>query len=91
MNKYHIDEQRAFNFEISAICAYFRRRILKLTLHELSKRSGIPISTLSSFEQGRSSNLRYIYLYLVSCETEQQKNIFIQSIDEILERNFYND
>lgn len=91
MNKYNIDKQRRFNFEVSSICAYFRRRILKITLHELSKRSKVPVSTLSTFEQGRSSNLRYIYLYLVSCETQQQKNIFIDSIDELLERNYYND
>lgn len=91
MNKYNIDQQRRFNFEVSSICAYFRRRILKMTLYELSKRSKVPVSTLSTFEQGRSSNLRYIYLYLVSCETKQQKNIFIDSIDELLERNYYND
>lgn len=91
MNKYNVDKQRRFNFEISAICGYFRREVLKITLHDMSKRSGVPISTLSSFEMGRSSNLRYIYLYLISCRTEQQKNIFVNSVNRILERNYYND
>lgn len=91
MNKYSIHEQRRFNFEISALCGYFRRKVLKLTLHEMSNISNIPVSTLSSFEMGRSSNLRYIYLYLVSCETEQQKNIFVDSIEGILDRSYYND
>ena len=89
MKKYNIDKQRRFNFEISTICAYFRRHVLKMTLHELSSRSNVPISTLSSFEMGHSSNLRYIYLYLISCETDKQKNIFIDSIDKLLERNYY--
>ena len=86
MKKYNVDKQRRFNFELSSICAF-----LKITLHELSNRANVPVSTLSSFEMGRSSNLRYIYLYLVSCETDKQKNIFIDSIDKLLERNYYND
>ena len=84
MNKYSIVKQRRLNFEVSSICAYFRRRVLKMTLHELSKRSKVPVSTLSTFEQGRSSNLRYVYLYLVSCETQQQKNIFIDTHTKII-------
>lgn len=88
MEKYNIEEQRRFNSELSEICAYFRKHVLKVTLKELSKRTNIPISTLSSFEHGYSSNLRYIYLYLVSCETENQKNIFLSCVDSILERNY---
>ena len=91
MNKYSIEQQMKFNFEISALCAYFRKKVIRLTLHEMSKKSGIPVSTLSSFEQGRSSNLRFLYLYLVSCETQQQKNIFLDSVRRILDRSFYND
>lgn len=84
-------KQKQFNFEVSSICGYFRRNVLKITLRDLSKLSDIPISTLSSFEMGRSSNLKLIYVYLVSCETPQQKNIFIDSIDSILNRGFYYD
>lgn len=91
MSKYNINQQMKFNFEISALCAYFRKKVLRLTLHEMSTISGVPVSTLSSFEQGRSSNLRFIYLYLVLCETQQQKNIFIDSIRGILDRSFCND
>lgn len=83
--------QRQFNYEVSSICGYFRRNVLKMTYRDLSKLTGIPISTLSTFEMGRSSNLKFIYVYLVSCETAQQKNIFIDSIDSILNRGFYYD
>ena len=89
--KYSMTKQRQFNFEVSTICGYFRKHVLKMTFKDLSKLSGIPVSTLSAFESGRSSNLRFIYVYLVSCETPQQKNIFIDSIDSVLNRGFYYD
>lgn len=90
-NKYSMTRKRQFNFEVSTICGYFRRNVLKMTFREFSELTGIPISTLSAFESGRSSNLKFIYVYLVSCETEQQKNIFIDSIDSVLNRGFYYD
>ena len=89
--KYSNVKQRKFMLEFGGLCAFFRKEILHITLRELSIKSGVPIPTLSSFELGRSSNLRFLYIYLVSCETKQQKNIFIDSIDELLERNYYND
>lgn len=91
MSKYSIDQQMKFNFEISSLCAYFRKKVIRITLHEMSIKSGIHVSTLSNFEQGRSSNLKFIYIYLVSCETLEQRNIFIDRFREILDRSFYND
>lgn len=85
-DKYSFSNQKKFNFEMSTICSFFRKEILKITLKDLSEKSGIPISTLSTFEMGRSSNLRFLYIYLVSCETEKQKEIFIDCIDLILLR-----
>lgn len=81
-------EQLQFRLKIGQQCAYFRKHVLRLTLKELSNKSGIPIPTLSSFELGRSSNLKFLYLYLVSCETQEQKNILIKSIVKILERGW---
>lgn len=86
--KYSNVKQRKFMLEVGGLCAFFRKEILKITLKELSNESGIPIPTLSSFELGRSSNLRFLYIYLVSCETDSQKNILIDSIDKILERGY---
>lgn len=91
MNKYSIDKQMKFNFEMSSLCEYFRKKVIRITLNEMSIKSGIPVSTLSSFEQGRSSNLRFMYIYLVSCETQDQKNNFVDSVRRILDRSFSND
>ena len=87
-HKYSNDKQQQFMNEFGGLCAFFRKHILHITLRELSNKSGIPIPTLSSFELGRSSNLRFLYIYLVSCETESQKNILIDGIDQILERSY---
>lgn len=86
--KYSNVKQNQFMLEFGGLCAFFRKHILHITLRELSNKSGIPIPTLSSFELGRSSNLRFLYIYLVSCETESQKNILIDGIDQILERGY---
>ena len=74
--------------EFGGLCAFFRKNILHITLRELSIKSGVPVPTLSSFELGRSSNLRFLYIYLVTCETESQKNILINGVDHILERGY---
>ena len=86
--KYSDVKQHKFMLEFGGLCAFFRKNILHITLRELSNKSGVPIPTLSSFELGRSSNLRFLYIYLVSCETESQKNILINGIDQILERGY---
>jgi len=86
--KYSNVKQHKFMLEFGGLCAFFRKEILHITLRELSNKSGVPIPTLSSFELGRSSNLRFLYVYLVSCETESQKNILISGIDQILERGY---
>ena len=87
-HKYSNVKQRNFMIEFGGLCAFFRKEILHITLRELSIKSGIPIPTLSSFELGRSSNLRFLYIYLVTCETESQKNILINGVDKILERGY---
>lgn len=86
--KYSNVKQHKFMLEFGGLCSFFRKEILHITLRELSIKSGVPIPTLSSFELGRSSNLRFLYIYLVSCETESQKNILINGIDQILERGY---
>lgn len=88
MDKYSKDYQVNFNNAVSGFCAYFRKKVICMTLNEMSTKCNIPVSTISNFEQGHSSNLRFVYLYLVLCETWQQKDIFINSLAAILERSY---
>lgn len=83
-NKYSNQNQRKFIADLGGVMSEFRNHVLKITLRELSDKTGAPIPTLNSFELGRSSSSRFIYLYLVSCETEQQINIFYNVIEQLL-------
>lgn len=59
--------------EVGKFCKFFRSEVLKLTLDDLSYRTGIKVSTLSSFENGRSRNLEHINIYLRFADDEQEK------------------
>lgn len=60
---------------VNEFCKLFRKNILKLSLKEVSEKTGIKLSTLSSFENGRSNNLKYIFIYY-NLGNEEQKEYF---------------
>ena len=45
---------------IGKFCKYFRSEVLNLTLFEMSEKVDVKNTTLSSFENGRSTNLSHI-------------------------------
>lgn len=57
------------NKEINTYCKYFRQYVMNLTLEEFSSKikillnENISPSSISSFENGRSSNIKYISYY----------------------------
>lgn len=83
MNKYDFKHKRNFITTIGHICGTFRKKRLRITLREMEHRTGIPTTTLNSFEQGRSSSLNVFYIYLVSCETQKQAEEFLQYVVEV--------
>ena len=83
LNKYNLQRKRKFIKNLGSICGLFRKKRLKLTLRDMARKTGVPISTLNSFEQGRSSSLNVFYVYLVSCETHKQATEFLQYIVEV--------
>lgn len=60
---------------INEFCKLFRMNILKLSLKEVSEITGIKLSTLSSFENGRSNSLKYIHIYY-GLGNEEQREYF---------------
>lgn len=83
MNKYNLQRKRKFIKNLGSICGLFRKKRLKLTLRDMARKTGVPISTLNSFEQGRSSSLNIFYVYLVSCETQIQVTEFLEYIVDV--------
>ena len=59
--------------DVGKFCKVFRNEVLKMTLEELSEKTGVKVTTLSSFENGRSRNLEHINLYLKFADAEQEK------------------
>lgn len=59
--------------DVGKFCKVFRSEILKMTLYELSEKTGTKVTTLSSFENGRSRNLEHINVYLRFADEEQER------------------
>lgn len=73
------------NIIIGAYCRSYRVNVLKLTLKDLEGNDNI--KTLSSFENGRSTNMNHLLKYVNRCFTKTQKLSFLQGLIEALERD----
>ena len=60
---------------IGKFCKYFRSEVLNLTLSEMSDKVNVKNSTLSSFENGRSTNYNHVITYY-NCGDDEQKTFF---------------
>ena len=60
---------------IGKFCKYFRSEVLNLTLTEMSDKVNVKNSTLSSFENGRSTNYNHVNKYY-NCGDDEQKTFF---------------
>lgn len=61
--------------DVGRFCKVFRSEILKMTLEELSEKTGTKVTTLSSFENGRSTNYNHLSKYY-DCGNVDQKQFF---------------
>ena len=64
---------------IGKFCKYFRSEMLNLTLTEMSDKVNVKNSTLSSFENGRSSNFSHVNKYY-NCGDDEQKTFFRENL-----------
>lgn len=60
---------------VGQFCRYYRSEVLNLTLQEMSDKVNVKTSTLSSFENGRSTNLSHVIKYF-ECGDYVQKKFF---------------
>lgn len=61
--------------KIGKFCKYYRIEILNLTLEQMSEKVGVKKTTLSSFENGRSTNYNHLIKYY-DCGNADQKQFF---------------
>ena len=65
-------------------CKKFRKEILNLTLQEMEDKTGVPLKTISSFENGNSTNIKHLNLYYKLCDSKQKREQFIQGFDNAM-------
>ena len=58
---------------IGKFCKYFRSEILNITLLEMSDMVDVKLSTLSSFENGRSTNYNHLIKYYRLGDDKEKK------------------
>ena len=64
---------------VGQFCRYFRSEVLNLTLQEMSDKVNVKNSTLSSFENGRSTNFSHISKYY-NCGDRNQREFFRENL-----------
>lgn len=69
--------------EVGYFCRDFRLNIIQKTLEEVA--NGTNLKTLSGFEHGRSSNLLHIFKYLESCDTREERILYMKQLSELME------
>jgi len=67
------------SLSVNEFCKFFRKYVLNLTLKEFGELTNTKIPTISSFENGRSTNLNHLYLYY-NLADEEQKIYFRKNI-----------
>lgn len=64
---------------IGEFCKMYRTHVLNLTLEEMSELTGVKVPTISSFENGRSSNTKHIEMYY-NLSRDEEKKFFRENI-----------
>ena len=64
---------------VGQFCRYFRSEVLNLTLQEMSDKVNVKTSTLSSFENGRSTNFWHLHKYY-NCADGTQREFFRENL-----------
>ena len=72
---------------VQEFCKEFRSTYLKLTLEDVHNKFGINIKTLSSFENGRSTNINHLNTYYLLCENQEQRSFFIRGFDKAMNQD----
>ena len=65
-------------------CKKFRKESLNLTLQEMEDKTGVPLKTISSFENGNSTNIKHLNLYYKLCDSKQKREQFIKGFDNAM-------
>ncbi len=66
--------------EIGNYCREFRKQVLKMSAKDFADITDTNNKNLSSFENGRANNIRYLFLYYNLCDNDLIKELFIKEL-----------
>lgn len=67
--------------KVGSFCKDFRKNTLHLTLYDMCKNTDVSIQSLSAFENGKSTNYKYLYMYFKACNYDTcLENYFTRGI-----------
>lgn len=66
---------------ISSFCKDFRIDVLKKTIADLSRASGVKERTLWAFENGRANNINHLSVYFDECLTDEARKEFLGGLE----------
>lgn len=69
---------------IQQMCKEFREKVLQMTLQDVSYRTKINIKTISAFENGRSTNIDHLFIYIKCCDSQEQRDTFNYNLKLVL-------
>lgn len=69
---------------IYKFCKKFRENTLQITLQEMEQITGVNFKTISAFENGRSTNINHINLYIDSCTNSDHDEIFLAGVKQAI-------
>lgn len=69
---------------IGTYCKMFRTDILRITLHEFEELTGAKVKTISSFENGKSTNVLHLLKYLDLCPTNETRTQYLRGLNNVL-------
>lgn len=63
-------------------CKVFRKQVLNMNLFDFSKKTNVNVSTISAFENGNSTNINHLFIYLHSCKSKEEQEMFLNMLNE---------
>lgn len=70
--------------DIGRFCKQYRKDYLNITMSDFAETRGLNLPSVSAFESGRSSNIKFMYHYYLQ-SSDIQKKVFKNEIFNIVE------
>lgn len=76
-------KKEEFVLKLGTICKVYRQQELNMTLKNMHEQTDIPISTISGFENGKSTNIEIFYFY-IAISNKYQLHKLIRLINYVI-------